>query len=130
MVIESQLGGFANSMNFGKTLLGGAAAATGTKYAHPTGQSLDKGARLMTALFGLATAHRCSSNYFFSPMSRGSPKELRESVNCTPISNALNTIVIKGQKSSRQLQFECESNHDLTRLSAEKRDILHKAAMK
>ena len=51
----------------------------------------------------------------------GGPSDFRNIVNCTPINNTLNTIVTKGQKSSRQLQFDCDDHHELTRSSAEKK---------
>ena len=49
----------------------------------------------------------------------------RDTANCTPINNALNSIVTKGQQSSRQLMFDCDVNHELTRRSAEKRKELN-----
>ena len=47
--------------------------------------------------------------------------EARESANCTPINNALKSMVLKGQESSRQLMFDCDAKHELTRRSAEKK---------
>lgn len=49
----------------------------------------------------------------------------RDTANCTPINNALNSIVTKGQQSSRQLMFDCDINHELTRRSVEKRRQLN-----
>jgi len=45
----------------------------------------------------------------------------RETANCTPINSALNSIVTRGQQSSRQLMFDCDGKHELTRRSAEKK---------
>jgi hypothetical protein len=45
----------------------------------------------------------------------------RETANCTPINSALNSIVTRGQQSSRQLMFDCDGRHELTRRSAEKK---------
>ena len=45
----------------------------------------------------------------------------RETANCTPINSALNSIVTRGQQSSRQLIFDCDGKHELTRRSAEKK---------
>lgn len=53
----------------------------------------------------LMTAANRSAGYFFSPISKGVVKDttnnigfsdFRDQVNCTPISNALNDIVMKG----------------------------------
>jgi hypothetical protein len=52
----------------------------------------------------------------------------RETANCTPINNALNSIVTRGQQSSRQLMFDCDINHELTRRSAEKRREMNDTA--
>lgn len=51
----------------------------------------------------------------------GSPNDFRDQTNCTPINSALSSIVIKGQKSSRQLQFDCDDKHELIRVSLERR---------
>ena len=49
------------------------------------------------------------------------PNDFRDETNCTPINSALSSILIKGQKSSRQLQFDCDEKHEIIRVSLERR---------
>jgi hypothetical protein len=97
-------------------------------------KSLDK--RLIDRKAALSTnRHSMASGQYFltSPLHGGhntgirmseSVMAARDTANCTPINNALNSIVSKGQESSRQLMFDCDTKHELTRRSAEKKKEL------